>query len=163
MPNTLLYRLGVFNIVCLIGVSWAWAVGWAQQIYEGDVTKIVLACVGLFLVGLVSVWVRAIKLVREGVGNLQLFLARQQYIASISEWLVMIALLGTVVGISLAMGGTLEVGSVEATREFTSNLLKHIHVAFNVTIVGILLSVWNAVNWTMLNTATIVSGGGGEQ
>jgi hypothetical protein len=164
LQRILIYRLIIFNLMGAVGVGWATYMGWVEYLLVGDHTGIfVPGCMALFAVGLVTTFLRAVEVGRLVSGKSKLvspeaFMEKNAHVDDISEWLVTLGLIGTVVGVSMAMG-TVNLTSVDAAgiQAMVSALFGHMTVAFNVTITGSVLALWTSVNRRMLQTASVLA------
>lgn len=169
LSNLLFYRLAIVNLSFGVALFFAFQRGWVMPVLEGDSTRLVYAMAALFLASLVSLFVRAAKVSRllnytkrAGVTpraiNKAKFFAKQAHLGDISGWLVTLGLLGTVIGVSIALFGVDEssLGSAEGTRRVVTGLIAGMQVALYTTIVGTVLGFWADVNRRILHTATVV-------
>lgn len=159
MHNTLLYRLIIFNTCAIAFAAWAWMRGYGALIFE-EASYIPQGMTALFLAGLVSTFVRGVKVSRlinehkqakvrgyfsEKVAEKALI--KQSHIYAISDWLVYAALIGTAVGILVMVP---EGSSAEQLHAATSGGLR---IALPATIMGFILALWTSINFQMLDTA----------
>jgi len=165
LQKLLLPRLFLFNAAGFVFLIWAWLQGWIQYLSDGDHTHIVWVCAGLFAVGLLSTFARALAINRLAHGQLDFYvsdkviLEKNAHLDDIAQWLVTLGLIGTVVGVSMSMG-TIDISKMDSAasiQKAVSALFSHMHVAFNVTITGAVLALWTDVNRRILRTATVLS------
>jgi hypothetical protein len=164
LHKLIVYRLTVFNLIGVVLLGWATYLGWPQLINSGDSTHIVWVQAGLFAIGTVSLFWRAIKLAVLSHGepgaapNYDAFVERGQHLHEISQWLVILGLVGSVIGLAMTMAGIdpSALSTAAGAEDVISKLLDHMHVAFNTTIVGGILGLWAEVNFRILKTATVV-------
>lgn len=165
LKKLLIYRLLVLNICGLPLVAMAYSAGMINKIVLSDTTFISHLIVLTFLVGLVSIFIRAGKIsaILDGIksGKPQTLSddkirAKAEHIDDISTYLVRLGLIGTVVGFGLALD-IKDIGSLTTASGAMSTittLLGGMKVAINTTITGAILSLWLDLNVRFLKTAT---------
>lgn len=169
LKNLLVYRLLLVNLIGAVLLAVAWQRGLVTEVMTGDSTGLVYVMAALFGLFLVSLFIRAGKVsailnqtkspyfipTRE---NKTKFLAKQAHLDEIPGWLVTLGLLGTVIGMSMAIFGIDQssLGSPEGVKKVASGLIAGMQVALYTTIVGSILGLWASVNRRMLRTATLV-------
>lgn len=155
MRNHLIYRLAIVNTVGAVLAYAAHASGMIAPIIRTDASYLSLVIVALFIAGLASTFTRAVKVgaamnaAKTGdadVAKVAKMAAKNEHIGDVSNWLMTLGLLGTVIGFMMAMGG-IEAGNTEG-------LIAGLHTAIGTTVVGAVLSLWTEVNRRMLDTAT---------
>lgn len=174
MPrNLLLLRFIIFNACGAALLVWAWRLGYAQQVFEGDVSHISYVITALFAVGLISTTFRVLAVnsavnatpthgklwspgymkAQAAAGKLHI---RNAHIADAIEWLTLLGLIGNVVGFLVAMHGAdvSSLNSAEGTQAFAGQMLKGLGVAFYTTLLGVTFALWTSINYRMLDTAT---------
>ena len=128
-----------------------WYLGYIQPIFENDASKLSYAIAVLFLAGLVTAFARAFRL--DIAGDVSLFTRRKQVeqtivsvglISDISNWLMTLGLLGTVIGFSIALAGL--------SADNHAGLISGLHTAVGTTIIGGFLALWNDVNRRIIET-----------
>jgi hypothetical protein len=169
LSNLLIYRFLIFNslMVALVAVL-AWN-GLVAQLFENDQSRITLAIVALFIVG----WLWSFK--ETAVVSLELNSAKMhgprpalaaerdkdigkvEWLFSVSEWLVALGLLGTVVGFYIALSGVDQntVNEASGAQSAVAALMVGMRTALTTTILGAVLGLWHEVNVTMLRTALL--------
>lgn len=163
----LLYRLIILNLIGFVGVAFAFQRGWAQFVLGNDSTGIVYAMIVLFIVGLVSLFVRANKVTRllndikAGIQvevNGPKFLEKNAHLDDFPTWIATVGLVGNVLGILIAFGAidAGDLGNADATQRSLATLMDGMHVAFSATVVGGILSIWADVNRRILKTASVL-------
>lgn len=168
LTSLLVYRLIIFNIVGAVLLAFAWQRGLVSIVLDGDSTGIVYLIAGVFVVGMASLFIRAFKVSRmlDGIKrnharpnvNRVKFLEKMAHLDDVTNWLVTLGLLGTVIGVSIAMFGLDQASlqSAEGTKRVVTNLIGGMQVALYTTIVGGILGMWMDVNRRMLKTAAIL-------
>lgn len=167
LNHLLVYRWLIANA---LGWTLVGALVWSGHLlpaFETDPSKITFAIVALFLVGCVwtlketiavSVALNAAK--RQGYEAASLAqadkaLLKREWLEQISEWLVGLGLLGTIVGFSIALSG-IDQGTVmqaSGAQDAVGALMAGMRVALNTTLLGAALAIWHQVNLRMLKTA----------
>lgn len=159
LSNLLLYRLAILNFTGLALAFWAHTQDLVLPIFVADVSMLSYAIVALFAVGVVSTGVRAAK-VSAAVNDLKAhgyadaycqrkaakMESKNAHIGDIAGWLMVLGLLGTVVGFTVALDGVAN----DASTEIMSGL----RVAIGTTLIGGFLSLWLDVNRVILDGAT---------
>jgi hypothetical protein len=170
LSNLLLYRFVIFNtLMFALVAALAWN-GVLAPIYQNDQSGLTIAITVLFAVG----WLWALK--ETVIISLDLNesrsngpepacyakrdkdVAKTEWLTSISEWLVGLGLLGTVIGFSIALSGIDEGSVANATgaQGAVASLMSGMRVALNTTLLGAALAIWHEVNMRMLRTALTV-------
>lgn len=165
LSNLLLYRLAILNLCGFAVVVWAWQQGYVEAVFDEE-TRITLIIAGLFIVGLGSAWVRAIKVSRlmnqvkrgdaltvEGPKLLE----KGAHLDDIVNWLVTLGLLGTVIGFAIALSGidAASLASASGVQKVSGQLMAGMRVAIMTTIVGAICGLWLDINRRMIRTATV--------
>lgn len=169
LTNLLLYRMTIVNLVWAGLIVLAWHKGWVTEVMSGDTTGLVYVMAGLFVVSIVSTFIRAGKVTSmlnrtKAPGyqpqpiNRAKFLAKQAHLDDIPNWLVTLGLLGTVIGVSMSIFGIDHdaLGSADGVKSISAGLIQGIQVALYTTIVGSVLALWASVNRRILRTATLL-------
>jgi hypothetical protein len=84
-------------------------------------------------------------------------IGKVEWLFSVSEWLVALGLLGTVVGFYIALSGVDEntVSEASGAQSAVAALMVGMRTALTTTILGAILGLWHEVNVTMLRTALL--------
>lgn len=163
----LIYRITIINLIGAVCVAYAYSRGWVTIVLDGDSTGIVYLTVGLFLVGMTSLYIRAIK-TSAGLNTLKKgkplsiggtkFLEKMAHLDDIPNWLTLLGLLGTVIGIMISLSGVDLNGlaTPEGTKKAIAVLMDGMRVAFCTTIVGSVLAFWFDINRRILKTASVL-------
>lgn len=117
MSNLLFYRFIILNILALAIVA---ALGWSGYLlplFVTDESRLTIVIAALFLIGWVWSWKEAVTL-SMALNNSKRrgpqpacdalrdkAVAKTEWLGSVSEWLVALGLLGTVIGFSMALAG----------------------------------------------------------
>ncbi|OCP19374.1 MULTISPECIES: MotA/TolQ/ExbB proton channel family protein [unclassified Ensifer] len=168
--NLLLYRFIVFNCLMLaVTAALGWS-GYFVPLFEGDSSRLTLVITALFLVGWLWSWRKAVRVSldlndvkRRGArpaceAQRDKELAKTEWLGTVSEWLVALGLLGTVVGFSMALTGVDQGGlsSAGGVQSAVAQLMLGMRVALNTTLLGAAFALWHEVNVRMLKTALAV-------
>lgn len=170
LSNLLLYRFAILN--SLAGTAAAallWS-GHVRPVFATDQSRLTIAIAALFIVGWLWTLKEVVIVSRELNAARQRSarpacdamrdkdMAKTEWLASVSEWLVSLGLLGTVIGFAMALSG-IDQGSLSAAggaQSAVTSLMKGMRVALNTTLVGATLALWHEVNVRMLRTALTV-------
>ena len=167
MRNLLLYRFILANtLFAALAAALAWS-GQLLLVFETDLSRITLAIAALFLVG----WGWTLKQVIAVSGSLNRAkqlgyrpaspaegdkaMLKVAWLDELSEWLVALGLLGTVIGFAMALAGVDQTSVTQASgaQDAVAALMAGMRVALNTTLVGAALAIWHQVNLRMLKTA----------
>lgn len=174
LNNLLLYRLIILNVLGAVGVAWAWSEGLVAPLFAGDPTRLTVAIAVLFVVGLFSVFARAAKVARLmnvvkmygpgqcssvtlRVGPWGKFLEKAEHIGDISNWLVTLGLIGTLVGLFIALThiDASALATPEGIQKTITQFMTGMSVAITTSIVGGVAALWLEVNRRILTTASV--------
>lgn len=168
LNHLLLYRIIIVNAVGAVLLAYAWQKGWVTTLFDGDSTGLCYAMTGLFLIFLVSLSIRATKVSgllnrskKAGFTpryvNKAKFMAKQTHLGAIPNWIALLGLIGTVVGIAMALLAVdpEAMASTDGMRTAIGGLIEGIQIALYTTIVGSVLGLWASINWQILRTATV--------
>jgi hypothetical protein len=144
-----------------------WSTGYLRPVFATDQSRLTFAIAALFAVGWLWAWKEVITVSRalnaskrdgarpasEAVRDKAL--AKTEWLGSLSEWLVGLGLLGTIVGFSMALSGIDQgtVASANGAQSAVTALMQGMRVALNTTLLGAALALWHEVNVRMLRTA----------
>lgn len=176
-------RFVALNLVGFAGLFLVWINGWVERIVAGDTSRICIAIFVLFLVGLAaSAWridkvTRELDYLRMGEGGrlssyrkalesmagpgatraleLRLF-SRIAFVRHISNMLVLLGLIGTVVGFVMALSNVSADAAADINQVSTmvGMLIEGMGIALYTTLVGAVLHMWLAANYQLLATGT---------
>jgi hypothetical protein len=151
----------------VIGLWWS---GHLVPVFAADESHLTFAIAGLFAVG----WLWAAKEIVATSAALNgakrcgtqpgsdayrdKDFAKIEWLGSVSEWLVALGLLGTVIGFSIALSGIDQaaVTRADGAQSAVSTLMQGMRVALNTTLLGAAPALWHEVNVRMLKTALAV-------
>lgn len=164
MSNLLIYRFVLFNL--LVGVAVAGLATRAPliEMVVTDSTFICALIVALFVVGFLGVTKEVIVATRMRNGSVpppkggrDKDLEKVAWLEDVSEWLVRLGLIGTVIGFAIALTGVAasNVSTVEGAKETVIALMNGMRVAIDTTILGAATALWHGINVRMLRTALI--------
>lgn len=141
-----------------LAVALAWS-GHLLPVFQTDQSRLTLAIAALFLIG----WGWCLKEVLIVSGSLNRSkrlgyrpapaaqadkaLLKVEWMETVSEWLVGLGLLGTVVGFSTAMSGIDQSSVMQAAgaQNAVAALMQGMRVALNTTLLGAALAIWHQV------------------
>ena len=167
LKNLLIYRFLLVNLLAVLAGVFAFERGWIQPLYMNDFTYITSIIAILFI----TCWVRTFqrilgtgymmnRLKETGGWNIKpgavnKVWAKVAWLGDVSDWLVGLGLLGTIIGFSYALSGVNESSlcSARGVSDAIGPLMEGMRVALNTTIAGAIFSTWNEVNQRMLRTA----------
>ena len=167
LRNLLIYRIAIFNACGGVMLGWAWQRGYVESAFAGDVSHLTYAIAALFLVGLISCFIRAgkistqLNIVKQGkyVGRVNgpKTLEKIAHLSDIANWLITLGLLGTVIGFAIALSGVDQNGlaSASGVQQAASKLMEGMRVAFTTTLAGGFLGMWIDINRRMIRTAAV--------
>lgn len=145
--TTLLPRLTVINTLAAALVFWAHQQGLVAPIFINDVSYLSYAAVALFAFGIASTFWRAGNLPTTTTERrVRLLHDKNAHITDIAAWLQVLGLLGTVIGFAVALDGH--------AADDPDAIITGLRTAIGTTVLGGFLSLWTAVNFRMLDTAT---------
>lgn len=170
LSNLLLYRFAILNGLAGALVIGLWWSGHLVPVFTADESRLTFAIAGLFAVG--WVWmVKEIVKASAALNRSKLYgerpgsnagrdkdFAKIEWLGSVSEWLVALGLLGTVIGFSIALSGIDQaaVARADGAQSAVTTLMQGMRVALNTTLLGAALALWHEVNVRMLKTALAV-------
>lgn len=167
LRNLLVYRFIIFNTLMVVLIAGLALQGYVAEILEGDRSGIVYAILGLFLAAWGWTALRTMRASRA-LNELKAEsphpaypeqrdkeLAKIEWLGNVSDWLVGLGLLGTVIGFTIALS-SVDQGSLagaQGVQTSVETLMSGMRVALYTTLVGGVLGIWNEVNHRMLKTA----------
>lgn len=158
LSHLLVLRMSIVTMIGFALVAFASMQGLVLPLFENDKSHLSYAIVSLFLFGLVSAFYRAGKVGGElnrfkgGVASSNVLWralkmpGKNEHIGSISDWLQILGVMGTVIGFSISLDG---IGADDVT-----GMVDGLRTAIGTTIVGGFLSLWTSINNQLLRTAT---------
>lgn len=166
LRNLLVYRLALFNILCLLAFAWAWQRGFVADMYLPDKSYMTYAASLLFLLGAASIAARAVK-TSSAINRLKRgdrlsingpkTLEKQAHLDDIGNLIVTIGLTGTAIGVVMMLH-SFKAGSLTDSAkvvETAAMLGDGVGTAFRSTIVSAIAWCWHICNLRMLKTATV--------
>ena len=166
LRNLLVYRLAIFNILCLVAFAWAWQRGFVADMYLPDRSYMTYAASVMFVIGTASAFARAIKIsgllnrLKSGDPidiNGPKTIEKQAHLDDIGSLIVTIGLTGTAIGVVMMLH-SFQAGSLTdpaKVAETAAMLGEGVGTAFRSTIVSAIAWMWHVVNIRMLKTATV--------
>lgn len=167
MASLLLYRFLIVNalLACLAGALWLQ--GYVWPVIEGG-APITYGILALFGVGFV--WIAKEILVissalnwndANGARTAKLAhadkdVAKVEWLSSVGEWLVGLGLIGTVIGMMMALAGLSDVTDADGALRAVAHLGGGMAMAITTTLLGASLAIWHEVNVRMLKTGMAV-------
>ncbi|NGO54168.1 MotA/TolQ/ExbB proton channel family protein [Allomesorhizobium camelthorni] len=168
--NLLLYRFIIFNgLMIAVTAVLGWS-GYLLPLFQNDQSRLTFVITALFLMGWLWSWRKAVQVSfrlndvkRRGArpaceAQRDKELAKTEWLSTVSEWLVALGLLGTVVGFSMALSGVDQGGlsTAAGVQSAVAQLMQGMRVALNTTLLGASFALWHEVNIRMLKTALAV-------
>lgn len=170
LRNLLLYRFVIVNALLAAFATVLWWNGYLAPLFETDQSRLTFAIAGLFAVGWLGaareilIASRQLNLVKAGnfqpacVPERDKDLAKVEWLSSVSEWLVGLGLVGTVIGFIIALSSVDQTVLAQASgaESAVTTLMDGMRIALNTTVLGASLALWHELNTRMLNTALVV-------
>lgn len=165
LNNLLIYRMLIVNACVGAFLVWAGIQGYVGEIVWGDTSRITLAIIGLFAIGMWSLGVRTFKVskmlnrLKEGknvdISSVK-FAAKGEHIDDISGWLVTLGLIGTVIGFIMALSSMDQsaMATAQGVQGAIGTLVEGMQVAIYTTLAGAFFGLWLDINRRILKTAT---------
>lgn len=176
LNGLLVYRFLLVNVLGIWGIVLAGMFGLIEPLFQDDFTYLTSITSVLFLTCWVATFKRVLstskilnnlksqefRLIQHSnvraskrVGFQEKLWAKVAWLSDVSQWLVGLGLIGTIIGFSFALSGVDEslLGSAQGVSQAIGPLMEGMRVALNTTIVGAILGMWNEVNQRMLKTA----------
>ena len=169
LHNLLIYRVLMTNVLLVCGVVFAFTQGWLHLVYETDISRISLGIVAALLVTLAAQYYRAYRVSRD-INRLRTepsehvrayeedkskALTKIEWMSDVSDWLMRLGLIGTVVGWFIALHG-LDTAQLSPTgaQQMMAQVLQGMSVALLTTLTGAVSSLWVDFNYRNIKTAT---------
>lgn len=170
LSNLLMYRFAIVNGLAVVLAIALWWSGYVVPVFANDESRLTIAIAALFAVA----WSGAVKetvVVSLALNSAKVHgprpaceamrdkdVAKVEWLASASEWLVALGLLGTVIGFSMALSGVDQgaLANAGGAQLAVTALMQGMRVALNTTLLGAALALWHEVNVRMLRTALAV-------
>lgn len=167
LNNLLVYRLLIFNILCVVALGWAWECGFVEDMFLKDASYMTYVAAGLFIIGLASIFSRALRvsgllnrLKRARIISLNgpKLIEKAAHLDDIGNLIVTAGLVGTAIGVVMMLH-SFDAGSLTDPAkvvETASMLSDGVGTAFRSTIVSAIAWMVHIVNVRMLKTATVM-------
>jgi hypothetical protein len=169
LTNLLIYRFVLVNTLFFALTASLWWNGFLAPIFETDLSRLTVAIAGLFALGWLGM-AREIVIASRQLNNAKSALqpareaerdkdlAKVEWLGSVSEWLVGLGLIGTVVGFIMALSSVDQSALVQSSgaQSAVATLMTGMRIALNTTVLGASLAIWHEVNQRMLRTALAV-------
>lgn len=129
------YRFCIFNGIGAILFTWAWWLGYVQQVFAGDVSHISYVISALFFLTLVRAFHDTAKANPLG------------YVEDVETWLVTLGLIGNCIGFVIALRG-IDIGALsqaDGAQKVGGQLLSGLGVAFYSTLAGAVCALWLSI------------------
>jgi hypothetical protein len=162
MKHYFLSKFALLNIGALSILGWFWTTGKVQEIFIADVSYMSLVIVAIFILGLLLSLVKLISLEKLSANsfskedNFSIWLTSKiSSIRFIANNLVLLGLIGTLIGFSIAFS---EInpnvsGDTEAAGQMISQVLSGMSVALYTTLVGTVGHLWLHTIYKILEQA----------
>ena len=167
--NLLAYRFILANLMAGSLMAGLWAHGVIWPLFEQDSTYISHGIVALFIVAWFATARQVVRMSRlinlfkkhpTGCGHRDKIkaLAKIAWLRDVSSWLVALGLMGTIIGLAVAISSINQssLGSAGGAQTAVGQLMSGMRIAVNTTICGAVAALWNEVNVRMLWTAAEV-------
>ena len=154
----LLNRMLIVNLALFALVGEAWRQGWLTNIQAVDDFHICKAMAVIFLGGLLYALVQARWLSKAPIGTPRLELARRcGIVKKVASFLPMIGLMGTLVGVYIALTSVNgdSVADAAAIGPMVGTLIHGMGMALIKTLVGGILNVWLRFNYDLLDNGAV--------
>tara|TARA_Y100000034_G_scaffold34222_1_gene41917 strand:- start:1639 stop:2163 length:525 start_codon:yes stop_codon:yes gene_type:complete len=166
MKHLHLTKFTLLNIGALSVLGWFWIQGFVQEIFIADVSYMSLVIVATFVLGLILSLFKLISIERtttneyKKASNFGLWLNNKiSTIRFIANNLVLLGLIGTLIGFSIAFSGVdpnTVSGDTEAAGIMISQVLSGMSVALYTTLVGTVTHLWLYSIYKILEQAASV-------
>jgi hypothetical protein len=169
LTNLLIYRFILVNTLLFALTMALWWNGYLAPIFQTDLSHVTFAIAALFAVGWfgtareIVVASRQLNAAKSGPtpareSERDKDLAKVEWLASVSEWLVGLGLVGTVIGFIIALSSVDQSALLQASgaQSAVATLMSGMRTALNTTVLGASLAMWHEVNQRMLRTALAV-------
>lgn len=163
MRNLLTFRFLITNTLLACLAAALWLQGYVWPVIEGG-APINYGILALFAVG----WLWSFKEVlvvsvglneNTDIGAYPAIeaerdkdTAKVEWLSSVSEWLAYLGLIGTVIGMIVALSGLPTVTDADGAMRAVALLGEGMMLALNTTLLGASLAIWNEVNVRLLKT-----------
>ena len=169
LTNLLIYRFVLVNALFFALTAALWWNGYLAPVFETDLSRVTFGIAALFAIGWLSM-AREIVIASRQLNNARSApqpareaerdkdLAKVEWLGSVSEWLVGLGLIGTVVGFIIALSSVDQSALLQTSgaQSAVATLMAGMRTALNTTVLGASLAIWHEVNQRMLRTALAV-------
>ncbi|HUE45662.1 MAG TPA: MotA/TolQ/ExbB proton channel family protein [Aestuariivirgaceae bacterium] len=169
MTNLLIYRFILVNTLFFALTAAVWWNGYLEPVFRTDLSYLTFAIAALFALGWlgtakeVVIASRQLNVAKSGPQparetDRDKDLAKVEWLASVSEWLVGLGLVGTVIGFIIALSSVDQSALLQTSgaQSAVATLMAGMRTALNTTVLGASLALWHEVNQRMLRTALAV-------
>jgi hypothetical protein len=148
----------------LVGaVAW---LGHLVPVFEGDQSRLTIAIAALFALGWLACCRAVYRLATDinrskvdeyepaSIAEADKASIKAEWLQDVSQWLVALGLLGTIIGFTIALSGISEgsVANADGAQNAVASLMQGMRVALNTTLLGASLAIWHEVNTRMFKT-----------
>jgi hypothetical protein len=169
LTNLLIYRFVLVNALFFALAGSLWWNGYVAPVFQTDLSHVTFGIAALFVLG----WLGMAKEIFIASRQLNLAkaapqpavqadrdkdLAKVEWLGSVSEWLVGLGLVGTVIGFIIALSSVDQSALLQTSgaQSAVATLMAGMRTALNTTVLGASLALWHEVNQRMLRTALAV-------
>lgn len=169
LSNLLIYRFVLLNALLFALTAALWWNGYLGPVFQTDLSYVTFAIAALFALGWLGtareivIASRQLNLAKSGLlpareADRDKDLAKVEWLGSVSEWLVGLGLVGTVIGFIIALSSVDQSALLQASgaQSAVATLMSGMRTALNTTVLGASLAMWHEVNQRMLSTALAV-------
>jgi len=169
LTNLLIYRFILVNALFFALTAGLWWNGYLAPVFQTDLSHVTFAIAALFTLGWLGM-AREIVIASRQLNFAKMEprpareterdkdLAKVEWLASVSEWLVALGLVGTVIGFIIALSSVDQSALLQSSgaQSAVATLMAGMRTALNTTVLGASLALWHEVNQRMLRTALVV-------
>ena len=148
----MIIKLVIFNFTALCALLAATWAGFVIPAFQADISYVSYGIVAMFLYGSAQIAYHAAGYVKDH--QLTYF----AHVNDICGYLVYLGLIGTAIGVLIALDSASVDVSASGLKEFTGQVLEGVKVAFHATIVGSIAWMWHHINTRMVYTNYKVQG-----
>jgi hypothetical protein len=169
LTNLLIYRFVLVNALFFALTAALWWNGYVEPVFQTDLSRVTFAIAALFAIGWLGtareivIASRQLNVAKSGPqpareAERDKDLAKVEWLASVSEWLVALGLVGTVIGFIIALSSVDQSALLQSSgaQSAVATLMAGMRTALNTTVLGASLALWHEVNQRMLRTALVV-------
>jgi hypothetical protein len=169
LTNLLIYRFVLVNALFFALTASVWWNGYLAPVFQTDLSHVTFAIAALFAIGWLGTAREIVIASRQlnfaksgpqpaGEPERDKDLAKVEWLTSVSEWLVGLGLIGTVIGFIIALSSVDQSALLQSSgaQSAVTTLMAGMRTALNTTVLGASLAIWHEVNQRMLRTALTV-------